>query len=125
MCYRLRREIEGMFPPKTTTGERLVGWLIADRARSKTRIALITDDDFYTNTGLTMSGVNDALARLRDKRHLEFRVAIARDSNSRPVYAFRGVRPQYRVPDADEFRRAWELLEGVAVALPSVSWLAS
>lgn len=125
MCYRLRRDIEDLFPPRTTAGERLIGCLIADRARRATRIAMVTDDIFRSRTGLSMSGVNDALARLRDKRHLEFRVIIARDSADRPVYAYRGIGTQYRVPDTDEFRKAWELCEGIAVALPSGSWLSS
>lgn len=125
MCYRIRREIEDLFPPKTTTGERLIGCLIADRARRATRISIIDDDIFRSHTGLTMSGVSDALGRLRDKRHLEFRVIVSRDKDNRPVYAFRGNPPQYRVPDVDEFRRAWELCEGSALALPSGSWLAS
>lgn len=107
VCYKLRREIEGLFPPKTTAAERLVGCFIADRARRATRIAMIKPEDFDIYTGLGTSGLNDAFMRLRDRRGLEFRVVIGKDHNNHPVYAFKGVPPQYRVPEISEFKDSW------------------
>ena len=124
MGYRLRREIEYLFPPGTTPAERLVALKIAELARNTTRRAIINPVTIlWDATGLGESGVRDALARLRDKRSLEFRVIIASDSGGRPVYACRGIRPQFRVPSEDEFKAAWQLPAGTARALPSGRWL--
>jgi len=118
VCYKLRREIEGLFPPKTTFAERILGLFIADRARSKTRIALISPDDFPVYTGLDRRGLQDVLRNLRDDRHLEFRVIIGTGSHGRQLYAVPCNPPQYRVPEIDEFRAAWELSGDLLATLP-------
>jgi hypothetical protein len=122
VCYRLRREIEDLFPPRTTPEERIVGLLIADRARRATRIAVIDTDVIYSRTGLDKRSLQKALRHLRDNRHLEFRMSSGTGSDGRPVYAFRGVPPQYRVPLADEFRIAWQLAGEQIAELPDSPW---
>ena len=118
VCYRLRREIEDLFPPATTPAERLAGLLIADRARRATRIAIIDDELWYSRTGFNQRRVQKVLRILRDERHLEFRVITGNGTDGRPVYAFRGNPPQYRVPLADEFRKAWEYAGAPLASLP-------
>lgn len=120
MCYRLRREIEDLFPPETTPEERLVALEIAEYGKLATRISIITPDLLCSRTGMDRRGISGSLTLLK-RRGLEFRKALKTGRNGEPVYSFRGVAPQYRVPFPDEFRAAWELAGAMLTALPSLN----
>lgn len=116
--YKLRREIEDLFPERTTPGERLVALQIADDANERTRISLIDPVLLCARCGLAETGLKDALARLL-KRGLEFRVSHGEGKDGRPVYAARNHPPEYRVPSFEEFMAVTGILEGEGTASPS------
>lgn len=103
--YRMRREIEALFPCGTTSGERLAALAIADTARRETRISLATPAELSARTGLSEDGLKKALQRLR-KRGLDFRVSHGKGSDGRDVYTIPGSGMEYRVPSTDEFMAA-------------------
>lgn len=121
MSYKLRREIEDLFPPRTTPAERLVGLEIAEYGRDATRISLIPISLLCSRTGLSPDGIKKALQRLLS-RGLDFRISHGNGSDGRPVYSKRGAPPEYRVPTPDEFLMASLTLEGGTTVPPS--WLA-
>jgi hypothetical protein len=124
--YKLRREIEGLFPGPCTPAERIVGLEIADRANESTRISLIGIDELCSLTGLQPIGVRRALQRLLDGYGLQFRVSRGKGKDGRDVYSSRGYPPEYRVPSCDEFLTAHRNLEGgtqIPPSLPEGRWL--
>jgi hypothetical protein len=118
--YKLRREIEDLFPGACTPAERLVGLEIAEYGHEATRISLMPIDLLCSRTGMSPDGVKKALQRLLS-RGLEFRISHGKGRDGRPVYSKRGAPPEYRVPSADEFLVA-AVLEGGTTVPPS--WLA-
>jgi len=117
--YKLRREIEDLFPGPCTPAERLVGLEIAESGSETTRISLIPMELLCHRTGLSPAGVNKALQRLLTERGLQFRVSRGKGKDGRDVYSCRGSRPEYRVPSADEFLAAYLHQEGRTTVLPS------
>ncbi len=121
MGYKLRREIEDLFPQRSTPAERLVGLEIAEYGHEATRISLIPIDLLCSRTGLSPDGIKKALQRLLS-RGLDFRISHGKGSDGRPVYSKRGAPPEYRVPTTDEFLMASLSQEGGTTVPPS--WLA-
>ena len=120
--YKLRREIEDLFPGPCTPAERLVGLEIAEFGSESTRISVISMELLCHRTGLSAAGVNKALQRLLAEHGLQFRVSHGKGRDGRDVYSCRGLKPEYRVPSADEFLAAYLTQEGRTTVLPS--WLA-
>jgi hypothetical protein len=118
--YKLRREIEDLFPAKTTPAERLAGLEIAEYGSETTRISLITLPLLCARCGLEETGIRAVLRRLAG-RGLEFRISHGEGRDGRLVYASRGRPPEYRVPAISEFTYAWKLAEGVTTVTPSVN----
>lgn len=96
--YKLYREVRDFAPADWDTGMRAVAWTIADDARETTRISLISRALLCHRTGLKPDGVQDVLRRLARSGY-EFRVARAKGSDGRPVYAAKGCTAEYKVPD--------------------------
>jgi hypothetical protein len=120
VSYKLRREIEDLFPAACTTAERLVALQIADAAREATRISLIPVPLLCARTGLTRDGLRKTLQRL-EKRGLQFRVSHGMGSDGRDVYTRRGAEIEYRVPSIGEFLAAHGLAEGGTTVPPSLN----
>ena len=121
MGYKLRREIEDLFPGPCTPAERLVGLEIAEYGSETTRISLIPIELLCHRTGLSPDGVSKTLQRLLVKYGLQFRVSHGKGKDGREVYSCRGSKPEYRVPSADEFLDAYLGQEGRTTVRPS--WL--
>ena len=122
MGYKLRREIEDLFPGACTPAERLVGLEIAEFGSETTRISLIPMDLLCHRTGLSPDGISKTLQRLLVKYGLQFRVSHGKGKDGREVYSCRGSKPEYRVPSADEFLASYLSQEGRTTVRPS--WLA-
>ena len=116
--YKLRREIEDLFPGPCTPAERLVGLEIAEYGHEATRISLMPISLLCSRTGMSPDGVKKALQRLL-ARGLDFRISHGKGSDGRPVYSKRGAPPEYRVPSVDEFMMASLTLEGGTTVPPS------
>jgi DNA-binding MarR family transcriptional regulator len=119
VCYKLRREIEDLFPAKTTPAERLVALEIAESGRQATRISLMPLPLLCARTGLTSDGVRKALQRLSE-RGLQFRISHGQGKDGREVYTKPGTEIEYRVPSLDEFMAIHGLLDGGTTVLPSM-----
>ncbi|MDG4832402.1 hypothetical protein O7627_24285 [Solwaraspora sp. WMMD1047] len=97
MSYQLVAEVLDHAPPMTAA-ERLVLVAIAERARTATRECDLDTATLERRTGgLDPSNVRAALRRLAG-RGIEVRVSLGTDRTGRPVYAFRGQVPRYRLP---------------------------
>lgn len=118
VCYKLRREIEDLFPERATPAERLVGLEIAEYGRQATRISLMPLPLLCARTGLTPDGVRKALQRLSG-RGLEFRISHGKGRDGRDVYTKPGTEIEYRVPSIDEFAHAYGLFNGGTTVPPS------
>ena len=117
--YKLRREIEDLFPGACTPAERLVALEIADFASEDTHVSRITLEKLCWRTGLTPDGVKHVLQRLNTQYGLQFRVSKGKGKDGRDVYSARGYSPEYRVPFLDEFRGAHCRAEGGTTVPPS------
>lgn len=118
VCYKLRREIEDLFPERTTPAERLVGLEIAEYGRLATRISLMPQPLLCARTGLTPDGLRKALQRLSD-RGLEFRISRGKGRDGRDVYTKPGFSIEFRVPSAAEFAALHPILNGSTPVPPS------
>ena len=116
--YKLRREIEDLFPGKCTPAERLAGLEIAEFASERTRISLIPRVLLMHRTGLSDRGLRDVLQRLSE-RGLEFRIEHGKDRNGRPVYAVKDREIEYRVPAVSEFAALAEPFQGGTTVPPA------
>jgi hypothetical protein len=85
--------------PKLSTSERLVLFLIAERARPAAREAYAGDDgwNLATVSGMAPSTLRGVLQRLAG-HGLEVRVPRSTDSSGRPVYASWNRQTTYRLP---------------------------
>jgi hypothetical protein len=84
--------------PAMTAAERLVLVGIAERARTNTRECELDMPTLQRRAGgLDASNVRAALRRLAE-RGIEVRVAAGKDRRGRPVFAYRGQAPRYRLP---------------------------
>ncbi len=118
--YKLRREIEDLFPGPCTPAERLVGLEIAETANEATRISLMPIELLCSRTGLEPIGIRRALQRLLTVYGLQFRVSKGKGKDGRDVYSARGYPPEYRVPSCDEFLAAHRKVEGGTTVPPSL-----
>jgi hypothetical protein len=118
--YKLRREIEDLFPSPCTPAERLTGLEIAEFGNEASRISLIPRVLLMHRTGLSDRGLRDVLQRLSE-RGLEFRIEHGKDRNGRPVYAVKDREIEYRVPEVSEFAAIAGLILG-GTAVPPSGW---
>lgn len=100
MGYRLYREIRDTDLDWGPV-ERLVALMIADDASDTTRLSFLPVEELARRTGLSLQGVSKALKRL-SSRGYEFRIAITTDKAGRPVFACRGKRTNFKVPELPE-----------------------
>jgi hypothetical protein len=123
--YKLRREIEDLFPGPCTPAERIAALTIADTARESSRVSLIPHAVLCARCGLTPQALKKALQRL-SARGLEFRISHGKGRDGRDVYTKPGAEIEYRVPSVDEFGHAYKTLNGgtpVPPCLPDGPWL--
>lgn len=100
MGVRLIAEVLDHAPAELTPTERLVLLVVAYSARDDTRQAWPGMDVLTRRTGLTASGVKQALQRMAGKG-VDLRVPLATGVAGQPVYAARGRRCVYMVPALD------------------------
>lgn len=94
-------EVLNNTPPAVTPAERLVLIAIAEKAHKDTRECWPGLEKLMRHTGLTRTGLQQAFRRL-SARGLEVRIAVAKDKDGRPVYAYRGKQTRYRLPELPE-----------------------
>jgi hypothetical protein len=118
--YKLRRDIEDLFPPGTTPAERLIALTIADKANEESRISLVRQGDLCAKTGLGIEGLKKALQRL-SSRGLEFRRGCGKGRDGREVFTKPGYEIEYRVPSLNEFLAVHPPLNGGTGVPPSIN----
>ncbi len=137
MSYRLYDEVVAFLRTPQAAGlkpaDRSVLLLVAGRANDKTReawgrthdehgAALDPHDerrwDLAELAGLQPTGLRTALQRL-SRAGVELRVAVGKDARGAPVYAYRGTRTTYRLPELVPAREAAATTKADAVASPT------
>ncbi|MCW2897886.1 MAG: hypothetical protein JWO67_151 [Streptosporangiaceae bacterium] len=104
MGYVLRRWLADALPDDLSSGERLVALEIADQANDNSRLAYGRDllEIVAKRTGFANpKQVGKVLTKL-GARGLELRVAVGKDKNGRPVFAYEGHQVTYRIPQPGE-----------------------
>jgi hypothetical protein len=98
VSVRLVAEALDHAPAELTPSERLVLLVLAEDANNKTRTCSPGMDVLTRRTGLTEDGVRKVLQQLAARGH-ELRVPVGIDTHGRPIYAKRGHRTTYRIPE--------------------------
>lgn len=96
--FRLYREVLDFAPAGITSGELVIALVIADDARDGTRQSWIPFELLCMKARQQPSTVRSNLAKL-GARGFEFRVSHGYGKDGRPVFAARGHRTDYHVPD--------------------------
>jgi hypothetical protein len=96
--FRLYREVLDFAPAGITSGELVVALVLADDANDKTRASWMPLELLCHRARQQPSTVRSNLAKLGG-RGLEFRVPHGSGKDGRPVFAVRGHRTDYHVPD--------------------------
>lgn len=102
MGYELYREVKQYAPADLDTGELALLLILADEANEDSRECFPGMDELCAYMRMSADGIGKILKRLAAK-DLEVRVVVDKDKTGRPVYARRGLRTTYRIP---EFRSA-------------------
>jgi hypothetical protein len=96
--YKLYRQVANLAPEDWTSGMLVVAWIIADDANDQTRRSFITTGELCHLARMSERGVRKALEKLAENG-FEFRVALSKGKDGRPVFATRWKAPEYQVPD--------------------------
>ncbi|MBV2366957.1 hypothetical protein [Streptomonospora nanhaiensis] len=98
MGYQLYRHVLNHAPADLTKEERLLLLAIADDAHERTRVSSPGRGLLEHWTGMGDQAIKKALRKLAE-RGWEIRIPIAKRADGSPVYAVRGRRSTYRVPE--------------------------